>query len=88
MAMNKMLNVQVEAKAMLLALSCAAFWIKNKTTDPVMMDVAKKNQGSIRSGRNGILGADLRVWLEMRRMRHREKREGLPAAAREGGSRK
>lgn len=45
MAMNKMLNVQVEAEAMLLALSCAAFWVKNKTTDPVMMDVAKKIKG-------------------------------------------
>lgn len=85
MAMNKMIDVRVEAESMLLALSCAAFYVKNKTTDPVMMDVAKKNQGSIGRGRNGILGADLRVWLEMRRMRHREKRERLPAAAREGG---
>lgn len=68
MAMNKMLNVQVEAEAILLALSCAAFWIKNKTTDPVMMDVTKKNQGSIGRGRNGFLGAGMRMWLEMWRM--------------------
>lgn len=45
MAMNKMIDVRVEAEAMLLALSCAAFWVKNKTTDPVMMDVAKKIKG-------------------------------------------
>lgn len=45
MAMNKMLNVQVEAEAMLLALSCAALWVRNKTTDPVVMDVAKKIKG-------------------------------------------
>ena len=45
MAMNKMIDVRVEAKAMLLALSCAAFYVKNKTTDPVMMDVAKKIKG-------------------------------------------
>lgn len=45
MAMNKMLNVQVEAEAMLLALSCATFYVKGKTTDPVMMDVAKKIKG-------------------------------------------
>ena len=42
MAMNKMIDVRVEAEAMLIALSCAAFYVKNKTTDPVMMDVAKK----------------------------------------------
>lgn len=45
MAMNKMIDVRVEAEAMLLALSCAAFYVKNKTTDPVMMDVAKKIKG-------------------------------------------
>lgn len=45
MAMNKMIDVQVEAEAMLLALHCAAFYVKNKTTDPVMMDVAKKIKG-------------------------------------------
>ena len=88
MAMNKMLDVRVEAEAILLTLSCAAFYVKGKTTDPVMMDVAKKNKGSNRRGRNGILGTDLRVWLEMRRMRHREKWGRLPAEAREGGSRK
>ena len=85
MTMEKMLNVQVGAEEMLLTLSCAAFYVKDKTTDPVMMDFAKKNQGSIGRGRNGILGADLRIWLEMRRMRPREKRERLPDAEREGG---
>ena len=45
MAMNKMIDVQVEAEAMLIALSCAAFYVKNKTTDPVMMDVAQKIKG-------------------------------------------
>ena len=45
MAMNKMIDVRVEAEAMLLALSCATFYVKNKTTDPVMMDVAKKIKG-------------------------------------------
>ena len=45
MAMNKMIDVRVEAEAMLLALSCAAFYAKNKTTDPVMMDVTKKING-------------------------------------------
>lgn len=45
MAMNKMIDVRVEAEAMLLALSCAALYVKNKTTDPVMMDVAKKIKG-------------------------------------------
>lgn len=68
MAMNKMLNVQVEAEAMLLALSCATFYVKGKTTDPVMMDVAKKNQGSSGGGRDGVLGAGLRIWPEMWRM--------------------
>lgn len=85
MAMNKMIDVRVEAEAMLLALTCAAFYAKNKTTDPVMMDVTKKNQWGNGSGRNGILGTGLRVWAEMRRMRHRKKRERLPAAEREGG---
>ena len=88
MAMNKMIDVRVEAEAILLTLSCAAFYVKGKTTDPVMMDFAEKNQESDGRGRNGILGADLRVWQEMRRMRQREKRERLPAAAKEGGSRK
>ena len=68
MAMNKMLNVRIEAEAMLLTLSCATFYVKDKTTDPVMMDVAKKNQGSSGGGRNGGLGAGLRIWAEMRRM--------------------
>lgn len=45
MAMNKMIDVRVEAEAMLLTLSCAAFYVKNKTTDPVMMDVAEKIKG-------------------------------------------
>lgn len=45
MAMEKMLNVQVEAEEMLLTLSCAAFYVKDKTTDPVMMDLAKKING-------------------------------------------
>lgn len=45
MAMEKMLNVQVEAEEMLLTLSCAAFYVKDKTTDPVMMDFAKKIKG-------------------------------------------
>lgn len=45
MAMNKMIDVRVEAEAMLIALSCAAFYVKNKTTDPVMMDVAEKIKG-------------------------------------------
>lgn len=45
MAMNKMIDVRVEAEAMLLALSCAAFYAKNKTTDPVMMEVTKKING-------------------------------------------
>lgn len=45
MAMNKMIDVRVEAEAMLLALSCAAFYVKGKTTDPVMMDVAEKIKG-------------------------------------------
>lgn len=47
MAMNKMIDVRVEAEAMLIALSCAAFYVKNKTTDPVMMDVEKKIKGVI-----------------------------------------
>ena len=45
MAMNKMIDVRMEAEAMLLALSCAALYVKNKTTDPVMMDVAEKIKG-------------------------------------------
>lgn len=45
MAMEKMLNVRVEAEEMLLTLSCAAFYVKDKTTDPVMMDFAKKIKG-------------------------------------------
>lgn len=45
MAMEKMLNVQVEAEEMLLTLSCAAFYVKGKTTDPVMMDFEKKIKG-------------------------------------------
>lgn len=45
MEMNKMLNVRIEAEAMLLTLSCATFYVKDKTTDPVMMDVAKKIKG-------------------------------------------
>lgn len=45
MAMKKMLNVQVEAEAMLLALSCAAFYVKDKTKDPVMMYIAQKING-------------------------------------------
>ena len=45
MAMNKMIDVRVGAEAMLLALSCAAFYAKNKTTDPVMMEVTKKING-------------------------------------------
>ena len=42
MAMNKMIDVRVEAEEMLLPLSCAAFYVKDKTMDPVMMDFAKK----------------------------------------------
>lgn len=45
MAMNKMIDVRVEAEAILLTLSCAAFYVKDKTTDPVMMDFAKKIKG-------------------------------------------
>ena len=45
MAMNKMIDVRVEAEAILLVLSCAAFYVKGKTTDPVMMDFAKKIKG-------------------------------------------
>ena len=45
MVMNKMIDVRVGAEAMLLALSCAAFYAKNKTTDPVMMEVTKKSMG-------------------------------------------
>ena len=45
MAMNKMIDVRVEAEAILLTLPCAAFYVKDKTTDPVMMDFAKKIKG-------------------------------------------
>ena len=45
MAMNKMIDVRVEAEAILLTLSCAAFYVKGKTTDPVMMDFAGKIKG-------------------------------------------
>lgn len=45
MAMNKMIDVRVEAEAILLTLSCAAFYVKDKTADPVMMDFAKKIKG-------------------------------------------
>lgn len=45
MAMNKMIDVRVEAEAILLVLSCAAFYVKGKTTDPVMMDFAEKIKG-------------------------------------------
>ena len=45
MAMNKMIDVRVEAEAILLTLSCATFYVKGKTTDPVMMDFAEKIKG-------------------------------------------
>ena len=45
MSMNKMIDVRVEAEAILLTLSCAAFYVKGKTTDPVMMDFAEKIEG-------------------------------------------
>ena len=45
MAMNKMIDVRVEAEAILLTLSCAAFYVKGETTDPVMMDFAEKIKG-------------------------------------------
>ena len=45
MAMNKMIDVRVEAEAILLTLYCAASYVKDKTTDPVMMDFAEKIKG-------------------------------------------
>ena len=45
MAMKKMIDVRVEAEAILLTLYCAAFYVKGKKTDPVMMYFAGKIEG-------------------------------------------
>ena len=82
MAMNKMLDVRVEAEAMLLALSCAAFYVKGETKDPVMMDFAKKIKGVS----DAVDDADIRQ--PDKRAGGQDRRHGRPDGAFPGHARR